>query len=37
VSGLLRGEIAHPSEARGLAQPPLRMLARLARHAAPSG
>lgn len=31
VAGLLRGELAHPSEARGLARPPLRALARLAR------
>jgi len=36
VSGLLRGELAHPSDARRLAQPPLRMLSRLARHATPS-
>lgn len=33
VSGLLRGEIGHPRDARGIAQPSLRMLARLARHA----
>jgi flavin-dependent dehydrogenase len=31
VSGLLRGELAHPGEARRLARPPLRALARLAR------
>jgi geranylgeranyl reductase family protein len=31
VSGLLRGDLAHPGEARGLARPPLRALARLAR------
>ena len=29
VAGLLTGEVAHPSEARGLARPPLRLLARL--------
>jgi geranylgeranyl reductase family protein len=33
VSGLLRGDLGHPSEARGLARPPLRMLSRLARSA----
>jgi flavin-dependent dehydrogenase len=33
VSGLLRGEIGHPSEARRIARPPLRILSRLARHA----
>ena len=33
VSDLLRGEIRHPSEARRLARPPLRVLSRLARHA----
>jgi flavin-dependent dehydrogenase len=33
VSGLLRGEIGHPSEARRLARPPLRVLSRLARAA----
>jgi geranylgeranyl reductase family protein len=33
VTGLLRGELAHPSEARRIARPPLRMLSRLARHA----
>ncbi|HSI97673.1 MAG TPA: NAD(P)/FAD-dependent oxidoreductase, partial [Gaiellaceae bacterium] len=31
VAGLLRGELRHPSEARGLARPPLRALAGLAR------
>jgi geranylgeranyl reductase family protein len=31
VSDLLRGEIRHPSEARGIAQPPLHVLSRLAR------
>jgi hypothetical protein len=30
VAGLLRGDVSHPSEARGLARPPLRALARLA-------
>jgi geranylgeranyl reductase family protein len=30
VAGLLGGEVSHPSEARGLARPPLRALARLA-------
>jgi geranylgeranyl reductase family protein len=35
VAGLLRGDVAHPSEARGLARPPLRALARLARLAPP--
>jgi len=33
VSGLLRGELSHPRDASGIAQPPLRLLARLARHA----
>jgi geranylgeranyl reductase family protein len=36
VAGLLRGDLAHPSEARGLARPPLRALSRLARMAPPS-
>jgi geranylgeranyl reductase family protein len=36
VAGLLRGDLAHPNEARGLARPPLRALARLARLAPPS-
>jgi geranylgeranyl reductase family protein len=31
VAGLLRGDVAHPNEARGLARPPLRLIARLAR------
>ena len=31
VSGLLRGELAHPSDARRIARPPLRALSRLAR------
>ena len=31
VSGLLRGEVRHPSEARGLARTPLRLVARAAR------
>lgn len=30
VAGLLAGDVKHPSEARGLARPPLRALARLA-------
>jgi geranylgeranyl reductase family protein len=29
IAGLLTGEVAHPSDARGLARPPLRLLARL--------
>ena len=29
IAGLLSGEVAHPSDARGLARPPLRLLARL--------
>jgi flavin-dependent dehydrogenase len=29
IAGLLTGELGHPSEARGLARPPLRLLARL--------
>jgi geranylgeranyl reductase family protein len=33
VSGLLRGELVHPRDAPRLAQPPLRLLSRLARHA----
>ena len=36
VGGLLRGDLAHPGQARGLARPPLRALARLARRASPS-
>jgi geranylgeranyl reductase family protein len=35
IAGLLGGDVAHPSEARGLARPPLRALARLARLAPP--
>jgi geranylgeranyl reductase family protein len=34
VTGLLQGELAHPSEASRVAQPPLRLLSRLARLAA---
>jgi flavin-dependent dehydrogenase len=38
VAGLLAGDVHHPNEARGLARPPLRMLAKLARgETAPSG
>ena len=33
VAGLLRGDLGHPEEARGLARPPLRLIARLARSA----
>lgn len=33
VAGLLCGDVGHPSEARGLARPPLRLIARLARTA----
>ena len=29
IAGLLSGDVAHPSDARGLARPPLRLLARL--------
>ncbi|MGH3132706.1 MAG: geranylgeranyl reductase family protein [Gaiellaceae bacterium] len=36
VAGLLRGDLAHPSEARGIARPPLRALSRLARLASPT-
>jgi geranylgeranyl reductase family protein len=36
IAGLLRGDLKHPSEARRLARPPLRALARLARLAGPS-
>ncbi|MGI8886292.1 MAG: geranylgeranyl reductase family protein [Gaiellaceae bacterium] len=36
VAGLLRGDLAHPSEARRLARPPLKVLSRLARIAAPA-
>ena len=35
VAGLLRGDLAHPSEARVVARPPLRSLSRLARLAPP--
>ena len=35
VAGLLRGDLAHPSDARGIARPPLRALSRLARLAPP--
>lgn len=31
VAGLLRGDVAHPDEARGIARPPLRLIARVAR------
>ncbi len=37
VAGLLRGDLTHPSEARGLARPPLRALSRLARYATSAG
>jgi len=36
VAGLLRGDLAHPHDARGLARPPLRALSRLARLAPPT-
>jgi geranylgeranyl reductase family protein len=35
VAGLLRGDLGHPNEARGLARPPLRALSRLARAPSP--
>ena len=35
IAGLLRGDLAHPGEARRLARPPLRVLSRLARIAPP--
>ena len=35
VAGLLRGDLAHPNEARVVARPPLRALSRLARLAPP--
>ena len=35
VAGLLRGDLAHPSDARGIARAPLRALSRLARLAPP--
>lgn len=31
AAGLLRGDIGHPDEAKGIARPPLRLIARLAR------
>lgn len=37
VAGLLGGDLGHPSEARGLAHPPLRALSRLARLAGNTG
>lgn len=36
VAGLLRGELAHPGDARGVARAPIRVLSRLARRAAPA-
>ena len=33
VAGLLKGDVGHPDEARGLARPPLRLIARVARRA----
>lgn len=33
VAGLLRGDVGHPDEARGIARPPLRLIARVARRA----
>ena len=36
VSGLLRGDLRHPSQARRLARPPLRLLATIARTAPPA-
>jgi geranylgeranyl reductase family protein len=36
VAGLLRGDLAHPSDARGVSRPPLRALSRLARLAPPT-
>jgi len=36
VAGLLRGDLAHPSQARRIARPPLRVLSRLARMAPPA-
>ena len=33
VGGLLKGDVGHPDEARGLARPPLRLIARVARRA----
>jgi geranylgeranyl reductase family protein len=37
VAGILRGDLAHPRDARGLARPPLRALSRLARLVPPTG
>jgi geranylgeranyl reductase family protein len=34
VAGLLQGELGHPADASRIAQPPFRILSRLARHAA---
>ena len=31
VAGLLRGDVGHPDEAKGIARPPLRLIARVAR------
>ena len=31
VAGLLQGDVGHPREARGIARPPLRLIARMAR------
>ena len=36
VAGLLRGDLKHPHDARGLARPPLKALSRLARLAPPT-
>jgi geranylgeranyl reductase family protein len=33
VAGLLRGDVGHPGEAKGIARPPLRLVARVARRA----
>ena len=33
VAGLLKGDVSHPDEARGLARPPLRLISRVARRA----
>ena len=33
VAGLLRGDVGHPDEATGVARPPLRLIARVARRA----
>jgi geranylgeranyl reductase family protein len=33
VAGLLQGDVGHPDEATGIARPPLRMIARIARRA----